>query len=188
MWREYCDSHPCPPLDNLDTQSRDTEFMLLRRLGWIKNTKNNINLLTLTVKQATWLGTKNNRLYLMDHHRSFHIAAFQDPPSRLVFDTTFAAFPATLRRLWIIPWENSHKEAYWRLALDAFENIIKFGRHRFDIGRKRIFTQLVFLEHKYIIRQYIRIRVEFAERCIFYRTVPTLVRVCSTETDPSYFR
>jgi hypothetical protein len=120
MWREYCDSHPCPPLDNLDTQSRDTEFMLLRRLGWIKNTKKNINLLTLTVKQATWLGTKNNRLYLMDHHRSFHIAAFQDPPSRLVFDTTFAAFPATLRRLWIIPWENSHKEAYWRLALDAF--------------------------------------------------------------------
>ena len=66
------------------------------------------------------MGTKNTRLYLMDHHRSFHVAAFQDPPSRLVFDTTFAAFPATLRRLWLIPWENTHKEAYWRLALDAF--------------------------------------------------------------------
>jgi hypothetical protein len=33
LWREYCDSHPCPPLDNLKSQSRDSEFMLLSRLG-----------------------------------------------------------------------------------------------------------------------------------------------------------
>ncbi len=55
MWREYRDSHPCPPLDNLDTQSRDTEFMLLRRLWCIKNTKKNVNILTLKAVPYTHL-------------------------------------------------------------------------------------------------------------------------------------
>jgi hypothetical protein len=103
MWREYCDSHPCPPLYDRSSQSRDSESMLLSRLGWVKHARKTILLLTLSVKQATWLGTKDSRLYLMAHHRSFHIAAFEDPPSRLIFNVTFAAFPETLRRLWLIP-------------------------------------------------------------------------------------
>jgi hypothetical protein len=53
MWREYCDSHVCPLLDKLETQSHDSKFMLLSRLGSIKNPQKKIYLLTLTVKEAT---------------------------------------------------------------------------------------------------------------------------------------
>jgi hypothetical protein len=35
----------------------------------------------------------------------------------------------------------------------------------------------IFLEQKYTVRQYIRIRLEFAERGLIYRTVPTLSRL-----------
>jgi hypothetical protein len=39
------------------------------------------------------------------------------PPS---FGDIMATFPGTLHRLWQIQWYNSHKEPFWRVAMDGF--------------------------------------------------------------------
>ena len=118
-WQVYCTTHYLPAVAPLTGEVMVAQSILMNRLGWAQPGGGSFWLLTLTVRQATYLATKPSRDYRATHHRAFHYDAFPSPPPP-EFRHTLNDFPKTLSRLWHIRWENSQKEAFWRLAIDGF--------------------------------------------------------------------
>ena len=133
-WQLYCSTHPCPGLHTLGGLAQVSQSILIRRLGWAQQEGGAIWLLNLTVRQATYIATESSRAYRADHHSLFHIDAFPTPPPPN-FRSALSAFPDTLQRLWRIPWENSQKEAFWRLAVDGFTMCGNSHIRHFDVVR-----------------------------------------------------
>ena len=85
-------------------------------LGW-RAGATPVPLLALSVKAATLLQLSPSLDAVAARHTAFLSDALgvPDPPAAALL-----AFRAALRRLWQLRWENRHKEAFWRLALDGF--------------------------------------------------------------------
>jgi hypothetical protein len=111
-----------------------SQSILIRCLGWDQQEGGAIWLLNLTVRQATYIATVSSCAYRADHHRMFHIDAFPTPPPPN-FRSALPTFPDTHQRLWRIPWENSQKEAFWRLAVDGFTMFGNSHMRHFDVVR-----------------------------------------------------
>ena len=118
LWKDYCESHQIPPLQTLNSHSRAAQNILCCRLGWVQHA-DSFKVLDLTVRQATWLVSGPSRQYRSKHYDFFHVEAFATPLPP-TFGDLRETFLNTLHRLWRIPWENSNKEAFWRLAIDGF--------------------------------------------------------------------
>jgi hypothetical protein len=69
-------------------------------------------ILGVSVKRATQLQLAAAYHDLKERHEQYLEDAYGGPGPSL----SFAVFRDTLRRLWGLRWENSHKEALWRLA------------------------------------------------------------------------
>ena len=89
---------------------------LTRRMGWRLPDGGAVPMAGLTVKQATMLQMADTFAARRAQHAAFITAATGLPaPEAAVHE-----LQATLKRLWRkVRWENHHKEAFWRLAVDG---------------------------------------------------------------------
>ena len=101
--------------------SREVEAMLVARLGWQLpgGGDHTVPLLKATVKSLTLLqlGALIERRRVL--HAAFVAEALGLGAAAAPQDAVDAFCADTLPRLWQLPWENSHKEALWRLAVDG---------------------------------------------------------------------
>ena len=98
-------------------------------LGWALGPAA-VPVVALTVKVATSLQLAPAFVDLHVRHAAFWADAHAGgpgPPADWV-----ATQRRTFRRLWALVWENRHKEAYWRLAVNGFAG---FGMHAAQRGR-----------------------------------------------------
>ena len=95
--------------------------MLVARLGWQLpgGGDHTVPLLKATVKSLTLLqlGALIERRRVL--HAAFVAEALGLGAAAAPQDAVDAFCADTLPRLWQLPWENSHKEALWRLAVDG---------------------------------------------------------------------
>jgi hypothetical protein len=97
---------------------------LIPRLHWrypsigpIHNGSAPVGLVQLTVKLATKLQLGSLMQARAEKHTNFLLEACISMPAG--HDTTPAFMLPIFKKLWALPWDNSRKEVYWRLTLDA---------------------------------------------------------------------
>jgi hypothetical protein len=94
---------------------------IAQRLGWQDEEMGTVPALTLTVKAATDLQLGDVRARRWELHAAFVKEAYDMrgvAPEELV-----GTLRGSMARVWAIHWENEHKEAWWRLAVDGFSEM-----------------------------------------------------------------
>jgi hypothetical protein len=89
---------------------------LVGGLGWAVPGQEPVVLSDVTVKIATGLQLQPRYDELRRHHLSFVVDAGVPAPEQLA---ALANLSAVIARLWELRWENCHKEAFWRIAVNG---------------------------------------------------------------------
>ena len=107
--RAQCGAVTAPPLATSLQQ-------VVRGLGWAQACGPPVMLMDYTVKAGTLLQLGPQLAALRAKHLDFVRDAGVEPVREAL---VAGAFVATLSRLWVLKWENQHKEALWRVASNA---------------------------------------------------------------------
>jgi hypothetical protein len=91
--------------------------MLWQRVGWLRPHGRPLLLPKATVKTLTSLQAGLQHTVIREKHAAFLLDAAIGTDFDL--DALHTELRSVMRHLWRLPWDNSRKEVYWRLALDG---------------------------------------------------------------------
>ena len=112
-WLQAAQNHSPPPVSAFHE-------VALPRLGW-RLAQGTVQLDALSVRQATQAQLEHVQQRQQQRHADFVglVLTLSGRPRDTPLEERAAMVTRLLRGLWQLPWDNGHKEVYWRLRLDA---------------------------------------------------------------------